>query len=106
MYTKKELRYILKYLVKLPYYEVKKMYYWFKDGFSWFNKKKSIAYMCFWISVVFWIKEEDWLTRIFAGLFILFYIKSEIAKGVWKHNLRKDESKYINMGELEDGKKY
>lgn len=106
MYNKKELKYILKYLAKLPYYEAKKLYYWFKEQLSWFNKKKSIAYMCAWISIIFWLKGEVWLTRIFAILFIIFYIKSEIAKGLWKHLLRENERKsYIGLEEVKNGRK-
>ena len=106
MYSKKEMKYILMYLIKLPYYEAKKLYYWFKDGLSWFNKSKSMAYTCFWVSLIFWLKGEVWLTRIFAILFIVFYIKSELAKGLWKHIMReKERNGYVTMGELKDGRK-
>ena len=93
MYSRKEIKYILLYLLKLPWYELKKFYRWLKDELSWFNKSQSISKICLFVSIIAWLREMMWVSRIFLLLCILFYVKSEIAKGLWKHIMRKEEEK-------------
>ena len=110
---KKEIFYFIKYLVMIPIIELKKLGLWFYNEMKWFNRSRSLFYfsLCLWF--VFYITEQPIPAKVFLGLTILFFIKSELVRGKWKHDFRKSEElkererteKFISMEELENGNK-
>ena len=109
----KEVLYFCWYILKIPLKELKKLGLWFYNEMKWFNRSRSLFYfsLCLWF--VFYITEQPIPAKVFLGLTILFFIKSELVRGKWKHDFRKSEElkererteKFISMEELENGNK-